>query len=143
MLAESHLPRPFAALGALFGIWHQLSGKLWTCDQPGAAVKRLHQVSSVACIGEHRAERISCLRSTCKSLSDLHGGWLKRLDSHFLFRSPFENPLTLLARQTGKVRDSSTPASAKHVFMALLGTTTVPLQLADPVTKLETSLAFG
>lgn len=70
-------------------------------------------------------------------------GLLKRLDGCFISGPPFENPLTLLARQTGEGRDSPTAASAKHIFIILLGIATVPLQLVDPVTKLETSFHFG
>lgn len=70
-------------------------------------------------------------------------GLLKRHDCCFVFRPPFENPLTLLARQNGEGRDGPSSASAQHIFITLLGTATVPLQLVDPVTKLETSFNFG
>lgn len=67
-------------------------------------------------------------------------GMLKMLDSLFLFSPAFENPITLLARQAGKARANSTPASARNIFITLLGTATVPPQLVYPVTMVETPL---
>lgn len=64
----------FAALGVPFWMGHQLSGHFWTSAEQWCFGKETALgLLCIGCVWDHRAEWISCVCSTFKSLGDLHG----------------------------------------------------------------------
>lgn len=88
-------------------------------------------------MGDHKAE-LAVFEAFLNPLV-ISIGMLKMQGSFFLFSLSFENPLTLLGGYTGKEGINS----AKNTSISFLRVATVPLQLLDLATKLETALVIG